>query len=430
MRLSTYVKIYPHKEDPDYLLFYSTKKASKVLLHKTILRSIEQGDISPSDAEPLTSLGFLVPDPEEEKKEMLGILDEANRRSRKFTAIVVMNLDCNLACRYCYEGGMKGKFYMSSETANQLADFIERNHLAGGKNVEIDFYGGEPLLSFGLIKDISSRLKSAADSRGLEFTFTLVTNGTLLTAEKVVELTPLGLKGARITLDGPRENHNIFRPFKSGAGAFDIIIQNIKEVCGLTGIQIGGNYTRENYGEFPRLLDYLIREGLTPGKIRMVKFDPVTRPGGEFALPDFSEGSESINEPWLFEASMFLREEVLKRGFDTFKIFPSPCMVELHNNIVSHYDGTLYKCPGMIGMKGLDVGGLRTGIKDFRVALDTDLWKNDECLECAYLPICFGGCRYMRLLRDGKTGIDCRKPYLDATLEAMIKQDITYRRKG
>ena len=425
MRLSRYVKIFPYSKDHDYLLFFSTRKASKILLHKSILKSLDRGDISPSDERTLSRLGFLVTDLDEEKKEMLGILDAANRRINKFTAIVVMNLDCNLSCRYCYEGGMKGKFYMSSGTANQLVGFIERFHLNEGRSVEVDFYGGEPLLSPGLIKDISGRLKASAEERGLEFAFNLVTNGTLLTAEKAGELKPLGLKGARITLDGPRENHDFFRPFKSGSGTFDPIIRNIREVCEAVRIQLGGNYTRENYVRFPDLLDYFLAEGLTPDKVRIVKFDPVTKTRGDSALPDFVEGSESISEPWLFEASMFLRGEILKRGYETLRISPSPCMVELRNNIVVHFDGTLYKCPGMIGWKGFETGDLKTGVKDYRTSLDLDIWKNDECLECAYLPVCFGGCRYMRLLRDGKIGTDCRKPYLDATLETMIKQDAT-----
>jgi len=71
-------------------------------------------------------------------------------------------------------------------------------------------------------------------------------------------------------------------------------------------IQLGGNFTRKNYGGFPRLLDYLLEEGITPEKLSFVKFDPVTKIGGEFGLPDFREGCDSINKPWLYEANFII----------------------------------------------------------------------------------------------------------------------------
>jgi len=428
MYLSRYLKIYPHRQEPDYHLFYSTKKASIILLHESTLKSLNDGGLSPSDKDTLSELGFLVHDLNKEKEEMLSFFDEINKR-KKFNAVLVMNLDCNLGCRYCYEGGMKGKFYMSSETADLLIDFIQSHCLADGKAVHLDFYGGEPLLSLNLIKSISEKLRSSTEKRGLSYTFNLVTNGTLLTGKIAEELASLGLQSAKITVDGPRENHDRFRPFKTGSGSFDTIIRNLKETCSLIDIQIGGNYTRENYRDFPRLLDYLFKEGLTPEKVYIVKFDPVTKTGG--ALPDFREGCESINEPWLFEANIFLREEIMKRGFHTPKIVPTTCMIELNDDIVVNFDGTIYKCPGLIGWKGFEIGDVTTGIKDYKESYNLNVWKKQECLNCEYLPLCFGGCRYMKLLRDGKIdGVDCRKPYLDATLEAFIKQDIKYRLKA
>ncbi|MEW6001513.1 MAG: geopeptide radical SAM maturase [Nitrospirota bacterium] len=429
MQLSNYIKIYPHRERWGYLLLFSTKRASIILLHESVLKSIEDGNLSSSEEETLHRLGFLVQDVNEEKKEMLGLFNEVNKRRKKFNALVVTNLDCNLACRYCYEGRMKGKFYMSLETADLLINFAGR-HFAAGKTVHVNFYGGEPLLSFELIKYISKELKIAAEERGLKYTFNLVTNGTLLTENKAEELAPLGLKGAKITIDGPMENHDRFRPFKSGTGTFDVIIKNIKDTCEILKIQVGGNYTSENYRDFPGLLDYLLDEGLTPDKISIVKFDPVAKTGGKFALPDFREGCESINEPWLFEASLFLREEILKKGFNTPKVAPSPCMIEYHDEIVVNFDGTIYKCPGLIGWEGLGVGDLRRGIKDYSKSYNLDLWKREECLNCEYLPLCFGGCRYMKLLRDGNIDdVDCKKSYLDATLETFIRQEIKYRLK-
>lgn len=391
------------------------------------MHSIENGGISPSDEEVLSNLGFLVPDAEEEKETMLHALDDLNMNAKRFSGMVVLNLDCNLSCVYCYEGGMKGRHYLSEETADLLVDRIERNCMDVGMPVHLDFYGGEPLLSLKMIKGISARLSSSAEKKGLAYDFSLVTNGTLLTKKRVKDLLPLGLKSAKVTLDGPGQIHDSMRPFKSGLGSYSAILRNVVEVCGIVDVQISGNFIRENYGEFPRLLDDLIEKGVSPDKLSLVKFSPVGRTKGEFALPDFSEGCESINEPWLPGASIFLREELLKRGFRTSVTRPSICVVESAGNLVFNYDGGIYKCPALLGRKGFQIGSLRSGITGYASSHKLGLWKNEECLDCAYLPLCFGGCRYMKLISAGNMdSVDCRKPYLDAALEALVKQDIKY----
>ena len=122
-----------------------------------------------------------------------------------------------------------------------------------------------------------------------------------------------------------------------------------------------------------------------------------------------------------------LREEILKRGYRMARLLPVVCMMEHNNNILVNYNGDIYKCPNLIGRKKFCVGDIRTGVKDFRGSHNMDNWKNAECLACSYLPLCFGGCRAMKLVRDGNMdGVDCKKPYLDATLETLVRQDIKY----
>lgn len=150
------------------------------------------------------------------------------------------------------------------------------------------FTGGEPLLSIGLIKSISRKLKSLVESQGASYSFTLVTNGSLFKRKVAEELVPLGLEGLKITLDGPAEIHNRYRPFKLGAGSFDAIIKNIKETWDLVKISIGGNFDRTNYEKFILLLDYLEKTGLTPDRISSVKFDPImNRADGNISPVDY-----------------------------------------------------------------------------------------------------------------------------------------------
>ncbi len=432
MQLSRYLKVYPCQEKPGHLLLFSTKKASKILLNKETYQAIEKGTLSPSDEALLLKLGMIVHDREEERRAIFGLFDELNTRNTGLSIMAVLNLDCNFSCIYCYEGEMKGNLYMSDETADLLIDFIKDNFPEYKETLLIDFYGGEPLLSTGLIKYISRALKSFTQSRGTSYSFTLVTNGSLFKRQVAEELAPLGLESVKITLDGPAEIHNRYRPFKSGAGSFDTIIKNIKETCDLVKIGIGGNFEKTNYEKFPLLLDYLVREGLTPDKIGMVKFDPVMKPPeGDLSPPDYRGGCMSINEPWLVGAAALLREEILKRGYNTLKLIPITCMIEIADSYVVNFDGLIYKCPGFIGKKGYEVGDLRMGLKDYASSYKLGIWKNEDCARCEYLPLCFGGCRYMTFVRDGDMyTVDCQKAYLNASLETLVKQDIEYRLKA
>lgn len=430
MKFSIYLKTYPHRENPEQLLLFSTRWLSKILLPRSVMQSVEEGTLLPSHEQTLSRLGFLVPDPDAERRQMLDAMVAVNRHDRKSYITAVMNLDCNLACSYCFEGNRKGKHYMSAETAEVLVNFASENYIRHGKDVCVNYYGGEPLLSLDLIREMSRKLKRASEDKRVEYSFTLVTNGTLLTGKIAEELAALGLKSVKITLDGPRENHDAWRPFVSGKGSFDVIIRNMKEICGLVKVQTGGNYSRENFREVARLLDFFLAEGLTPDRLSAVIFAPITKTLGEYVMPEFSEGCATVDEPWLVEASGYMREETLRRGFDTPKVSPSMCVIECNDNIIVNYDGTIYKCPAFIGCEGLDVGDLWNGIRDYRKSHGLDAWKNDECLDCAYLPLCFGGCKFLKLLRDGAIdGVECRKAFLDATLETFLLQDLKYSRK-
>jgi uncharacterized protein len=427
MRLSTYLKIWP--DGPDHLLLYATRRCAVVRVPKSTLRQIEEGTLPDYDRQTLARLGILVDDPEAEKAVLLDRFNEANRLSKKFHAIVVLNLDCNLACPYCFEEGIRVGSYMPSATADRLVTMVERDYLARGLAVTLDFYGGEPLLSQDLIRSIAGRLKEASAGNGLPFSFALVSNGTLLTRPVAEELKALGLKDVKVTLDGPREIHDRSRPFASGKGSsFDAIVRNLRAVWDVIDLQLGGNFTRENYREFPRLLDHLLAIGLTPDRFTAVQFNPVISTIGGQSLPDFRSGCDCSGEEWLAEASLFLREETLRRGFPVPKPGPAGCMVELDNDLVVNHDGRIYRCPAFVGREGFAVGDLTKGVDGSCDPYNRDVWKKPDCLVCPYLPHCFGGCRYMKFVRDGSiTDVDCWRPYLDATLEECVRQDLAHR---
>jgi len=429
MRLSAYLKIWP--DGPDHVLLYATRRCAVVRVSRNTLKKIEHGALPEADRATLARLGILVDDPAAERAELLNRFSEANRLGKKFHAVVVLNLDCNLACPYCFEEGVRVGSYMTPETADLLVAMVERDYLSRGREVSLDFYGGEPLLSSDLIRSIAGRVKNASEERGLSFSFALVTNGTLLTRKTAEELKLLGLKDVVVTLDGPRQVHDRSRPFAAGTGSsYDTIVRNLREVADLVDLQVGGNFDRENFREFPRLLDDLMAVGLTPDRVRQVRFNPVMKTIGGPGLPDFRGGCDCANEEWLADAILFLREETLARGFSVPKPGPAGCMIELDNDLVVNHDGAIYRCPAFVGREGFAVGDLRDGISDDGSVYNRDVWKKEECLACPYLPHCFGGCRFLKFVRDGNIGdVDCWRPFLDATLEACVRQDQRHRQQ-
>lgn len=165
---SRYLKKYSMPDQPGSQLLFSTRRASKVQLDPDSIKKMEEGRLDPGEKETLAKVGILVEDPAEEKREMADILDKADREQTKVDAVVVLNLQCNLDCVYCFEGKMKGSRYMAQGTAHRLVDFLVDKALPGKKQLGITFYGGEPLLapSFSLLKSISKKLRTRAAEKG------------------------------------------------------------------------------------------------------------------------------------------------------------------------------------------------------------------------------------------------------------------------
>ena len=423
MLLSPYCIQFDHPESPDQVVLFSSRTGATVTLSRDVLRDIERNVLASDEQASLVDLGFLVTNTDAEKREMLAYIDQMNAQSTSLRPIVVLNLDCNLACTYCFEGTRKGKHFLSRETADDLVGFIDQQ-LIGKNEIIPTFYGGEPLLSTDMIAYISEQLRELSDARGAAYEFRMITNGTLLTRRAAERLKSLGLRSVNVTLDGPREIHDSFRPFRSGTGSFDTIVRNLHDVCGLIDVHVGGNYLQGNYQEFPRMLDHLTESGLGPDRISSVEFSPVFQESREF-VPDFHGGCATTNEPWIAQAGAFLRQEILSRGFRNSDIEPTVCMVERFDRYVVNWDGDLYKCPNFLGRKEFCIGTLRSGRRAYNESHDLGNWKNDRCLGCCYLPLCFGGCRYFRHLRQGTMqGVDCRKEYFDMALRPLVMQDV------
>lgn len=430
MQLSPYTLSFPHPDEPDSTVLFACKTGALVVLDHDDFEGIRQGRIPAESLADLIEMGLTVEDPEADRAAVQGYLTELNRLNPNLTVAVVLGLDCNFACRYCFEGKQKGGGAMSDETADRLVAYLKQRFTEGKTRLQLEVYGGEPLLYVKRLVSLASQLKPFVEERGGELLIPLVSNGSLLTPQLVDELNRWGLEGVKVTIDGPPENHNRFRPLKNGGPSFERIVANLAQVCDKTRIRLGGNYTADNYHDFATVLDLLAEAGIGPDQLEHVNFNIVMRIQDKIANNEYLGGCASINEPWLVAASLKVREEVYKRGYRIPEIGPTPCAVEMDDAFTVNWDGGLYKCVTWAGHEAYRIGDLRQGIS--KGSLENHyLWhwqQERECRECRYLPLCFGGCRYMAYQREGSMAkVDCRKPYYDAALIPMLLQDLKYR---
>lgn len=428
MHLTPYLKTWPHPEKPERIILLATRRCAALELSTGLWqRLVSGGELSDRELATFTRLGVLVPSREAEQESLRNTFATLEVASRRFEVTATLTLECNLACPYCFEDPFRGKLVMTDATADLLvARLVER--MASGLDVLVDFYGGEALVRLELLRRIAGQLQEAALRHGVTFTFNLFSNGVLLTRPTVETLLPLGLQAVRTTLDGPPDIHNRQRPFVSGRGSFDTILANLAAVHDIVPLKIGGNYSRDTYRRFPELLDHLLIAGVNPAKLRDVSFAAIMPKADGTGLGDHGMTCACTAEPWATEAHLFLRGEIIRRGFPTDRLGPGACMIEFEKDWVVNYNGDIYKCPVFMGDESLRIGTLADGTTDYRQSHNLDLWKNDECLACAYLPLCFGGCRFFSKLKTGGfDAVDCRRPMLDASLEQLVLQDLRLR---
>ncbi|MCP3922142.1 MAG: putative geopeptide radical SAM maturase [Desulfobacterales bacterium] len=423
MILSKYLKIFPCDKDSDYLIIYSTRKASTIRIDREMYDDMRNGNLSDEETAMLTDLEILVDSPEAERIDLENYINERDGLSTTLRLTVVLTLDCNFDCSYCIEGNIKGKHDFSKESEDLLFKFIEKKFTKEMDTLRIDFYGGEPLLRKDMIRSISNKAILFTKNKGAKYTFSMVSNGSLLTKQTAEEFSELGFVGAQITLDGNREIHNKNRPFVNGSPSFDIVLKNIKESSEFCKITVNCNYTEENYINFLNLPEFLKDQGLGPDKINII-FSSVI----DHTLDKTAKGLTnkiSNTTPWMLAAESDFLAELFKFGYKIPEVVPSACMVERKNMFYIHYNGDIYKCPNFLNNPKFIIGNLRDGIKDYTKSHKLGIWKNEKCFDCEYLPLCFGGCRFFSLIRHGNIDeLDCWKKYYDINLETLVKQEL------
>lgn len=404
--------------------------------------------------ETLAENGFLVPDRAGERAKLEQFFRDVREDTNQLRITVLTTLQCNFACDYCIQGDHgdynKNAAKMSLETAAGLVRWVEtRLDEVKPSRFVLTLFGGEPLLNLPVCYFLSEELWKVTQARGVEMLVNVITNGLLLTDEVVDRLSPYGLNGIKVTLDGDRDAHNRMRPLRGGQGTFDKIIANVRKVASKTRISIGGNFDAESVDSYPALLDFLAEQEFAP-RISRVAFKPVIKPAapaktiiplmavGESGKPlggacmtaagsGIGSGKASSvcdNCHFVDEQMTFLREETEKRGFPTMDgVHMGPCEIHKKHAHTIGPEGTLYACPGFAGEKQQSVGsvsGRRDPHHEATAAKFDALAAWKECGDCAFIPVCAGGCTTAAHAELGDIQKpNCHLPFFQAGVQSM-----------
>ncbi len=310
---------------------------------------------------------------------------------------------CNLSCSYCFasQGKYQGdRALMSLEVGKRAMDFLVENS-GTRRNLEVDFFGGEPSLNFDVVKGIVEYARSIEGEKNKNFRFTYTTNGMILTDE-MIEFLNKECHNVVLSLDGRKEVNDHFRVDYTGKGSYDTIVPNFQKLVqsrGGKGYYVRGTYTHNNT-DFTNDLFHMADLGFTE-----LSMEPVVCPPGDpYALTE-----EDL--PVLFDQYEILAKEMLRREKDGKPITFYHYMLDLKNGpciykrITGCGSGTeymavtpwgeLFPCHQFVGDAKYSLGDIWNGVKnterqdEFR---SCNAYSRPECKECWARLYCSGGC--------------------------------------
>ena len=437
MKLSQFTIFVPDfPEAGKYLVHNTFNQATAVIGERArdVLRNpgSSAGDDVTKYINTFKKLGLVVDDSADEAGDYKDWYNKARYNKSVMRATILTTYDCNFACEYCVEEGVKKQVKMDEAGCRRTMDWlINRVEKYQSDNIRLHFYGGEPLMNIPPIEYIASEIREYSEKNGISFSFNITTNGSLLKPELVERLNPLGLANIRITLDGDRDVHNSKRPFIGGRGTFDLIIRNMLQVIDKTKIRINTNVDNENLDSVPRLLDYLEQEGLKE-KIDQIKFNPIVhiQQQDDEPRPTRQADCAPASEEWVMDSLIQLTWDAYRRGFRTenearFTI----CSMNLDGTaVVIDPLGGIYTCPAFVGREGFQAGDIDHGELTHRHREFMDMPIPDDCFECAYMPVCGGGCRHLAYTKYGDISqTTCEKDYIQRAMMESLKMQILSR---
>lgn len=359
-------------------------KIQSILEKKELIDEIDE-DIKQN----LLHGGIIVPNNVDELANLKLITNMDKYNSKSLDLTIAPTLECNFGCTYCYEKGVRYNT-MNSEVKTNTIDFIS-NNLQGVSNLNICWYGGEPLLKIELIDELTEKIKELCKD-DISYNAMMVTNGYLLTPEIAKKLNDMNIKNIQITLDGNRKIHDSRRFLINKEGTFDTIIKNIDECKELLNITIRINVDKTNFENTYELLEILKEKNIAQKvSFYIAQVDNINNScSNTTCLSDieFSE-SEVLFYKKAFEMGIY--------KFNFPKNITSFCGAVTLNSYVIDPKGNLYKCWNTIGNEKYKIGNVKNKIPNLNQNLTSWINYNQEgekCKECNVFPLCNGGCPY------------------------------------
>ncbi|MDE6586317.1 MAG: thioether cross-link-forming SCIFF peptide maturase [Clostridia bacterium] len=335
--------------------------------------------------------------------------------------------DCNLRCRYCFadEGAYHAeREFMSEQTAKKAIDFLLKN--SGNRKVlEVDFFGGEPLMCLETIKNVVAYARKEGDKFGKKFLFTTTTNALLLD-DDAIDFFNREMENVVLSLDGRKEVHDAIRKTKNGKGSFDYIIDNVKKFVKSRGDKsyyVRGTFTAKNL-DFSKDVVFLAEYGFDS-----ISMEPVVTDIDDLAIKD--EHIPQVLDEYEVLCDKYLDKYAKGEGFNFFHF-----NVDLEGGVClqkkvsacgagNEYfsvvpNGDIYPCHQFAGDKDFLMGNVYEGKLNATIRekfASQCLFTREECGSCFAKFICSGGCAANNYHFEG----DVDKPY-KATCSMMKKR--------
>ena len=331
------------------------------------------------------------------------IFDFKNRETVVKALCLHIAHDCNLACQYCFaeEGEYHGRrALMSFEVGKKALDFLVAN--SGSRvNLEVDFFGGEPLMNWQVVKDLVAYGRSLEESHNKKFRFTLTTNGVLLN-DDILEFANKEMANIVLSIDGRKCVHDKMRPFRGGQGSYDLIVpkfQKVAESRNQMDYYVRGTFTHHNL-DFSQDVLHLADLGF-----KQISVEPVVAP------PEEAYAIREEDIPFLKEEYDRLAQEMIARrkNGQKFNFFHfmidlqgGPCVAKRLSGCGSGTEylavtpwGDFYPCHQFVGQEQFLMGNVDTGITNTEIRDEfkcCNVYAKDACKKCFAKFYCSGGC--------------------------------------
>lgn len=311
--------------------------------------------------------------------------------------------DCNLACKYCFaeEGEYHGRrALMSYEVGKKALDFLIANS-GTRRNLEVDFFGGEPLMNWQVVKDLVAYGREQEKIHNKNFRFTITTNGVLLNDE-VQEFVNKEMDNVVLSLDGRKEVNDKMRPFRNGKGSYDLIVPKFQKLADSRNQEkyyVRGTFTRDNL-DFSKDVLHFADLGF-----KQISIEPVVGEDSDF----YSIKKEDL--PKIFEeydalAKALVEREKEGKGVNFFHFMidldGGPCVAKRLSGCGSGTEylavtpwGDLYPCHQFVGEEEFLMGNVDDGIVKPEIAEEfrgCSVYSKEKCKNCFAKFYCSGGC--------------------------------------